>query len=327
MKYATAQPFAKLDGGDSTYFFFTECPGIPAEFVFAAPTLSRLHAGSGTVVSEDGRASVRNVPPGTEVAIEFRTTAGRDVRIILLSREQAQNAWKVTLAGHEHLLITKADVFSDARSIHLRSRDVQAFSASLLPGMGEHLSATVPLRRVGTDGAFARYTATVEAKHVAVRVEQVRAAMPSSPVKMGRKFDWRPQPVAAAPDTSRFESAGIWRLNLPEGALQGLSDLFLDIDYLGDVARLYSGDRLLDDNFFDGLTWEVGLKRFSPETLSHELLLKALPLRKDAPIYLQPESWPAFEGKPEIAAVKAVTAFPEYELILSDSVAGVSRER
>jgi beta-galactosidase len=81
---------------------------------------------------------------------------------------------------------------------------------------------------------------------------------------MGKALDWRPGPVASAPDDSDFEKAGLWRLTLLKELLQCLSDVFLDIKYVGDFGRLYEGTRLLDDNFFNGTPWEFGLKRFAP---------------------------------------------------------------
>jgi arabinogalactan endo-1,4-beta-galactosidase len=73
---------------------------------------------------------------------------------------------------------------------------------------------------------------------------------------------------------------------------------------------------LLDDNFFNGTTWEVGLKRFAPDALANGVELKILPLRKDAPIYLPKIAWTAVNGNSEIAAVKSVTASSEYEVKL-----------
>ena len=41
----------------------------------------------------------------------------------------------------------------------------------------------------------------------------------------------------------------------------------------------------MDDHFFDGSTWEIGLKRFAGQ-MSQPLTLTVLPMRKDAAIYL-----------------------------------------
>jgi hypothetical protein len=47
--------------------------------------------------------------------------------------------------------------------------------------------------------------------------------------------------------------------------MNGLSNLFLKVDYVGDVARLSAKNRLLDDDFYNGISWSVGLKRFRDE--------------------------------------------------------------
>ncbi len=134
---------------------------------------------------------------------------------------------------------------------------------------------------------------------------------------MGHVFDWRSVAVAQSPDDLDFEKAGVWRLRIPKEGWQGVSDMFLEIHYVGDAGRLYDGTHLLDDNFFNGTTWEIGLKRFEPDTLAKGVDLKILPLRKDAPIYLPKSSWPEFHGKSGLAEVQAVTISPEYEVTLT----------
>ncbi len=314
LKYATAQPFAKMEAGNTEYYFFMACAGVAPEFVFRRDTVLSLHTKSGAITQEGDETVVSGITPSTAVAIEFRTHAGKNVRIVLFSAEQAENAWKVSFFGREYLLLAPADVFFDEKSIHLRSRDSSAFSFSVLPAFDGQVSSSAPLQKAGADGAFARYTTSVEAKTIEAKVERVREAALVGPVKMGRVLDWRPQPVASAPDDSDFEKAGVWRVILPKDALRGVSDLFLQINYVGDVARLYQGTRLLDDNFFNGTAWEVGLKRFGVEALWPGMDLKILPLRKDAPIYLAKEAWPAFPASGQIAEVKSVIVSPEYEV-------------
>ena len=316
LKYATAQPFARLNDGKIEYCFFTLSAGIPPEFVFSSGTVASLEAKTGRVSRAAGQISVDGLAPSTSTAINLRTRAGTSVRIVLLSEDQAGNSWKISLHGREHMLMTPADVFVDGETVHLRAREPSAFSFSVFPDVEEKPACSAPLRKTGIDGLFTSYSASVAAREVTAKVEKLRDPAPSSAVKMGPPFDWRPAPVAAAPDDADFEKAGVWRLTLPKGALDGLSDLFIDIHYLGDMGRLYEGARLLDDNFFNGTTWEVGLKRFAPEMLSDGAELKILPLRKDAPIYMPKASWPDFGPNSEIAEVEAVRVSPEYEVEL-----------
>lgn len=124
-------------------------------------------------------------------------------------------------------------------------------------------------------------------KTVAVTLEPVKVAVPAREIRAGSHG------VAEAPTDADFESAAVWRLKLPAG-LDQRNDLLLRIRYIGDVARIDLDGRLLTDNFYNGNVFEIGLRRYAPDIYRKELLLKVLPLRKDAPIYLPDDAWPEF---------------------------------
>ena len=317
LKYATAQLFATMADGRDSYYFFIASPNANVEFAFDPSTIDSLHARSGIVYRSDGRMYVRKIVPSTAEAMVVRTTGGNDVHIVVLTQKEAEDSWKLRLNGREHMLITPADVFAAGDRIHLRSRDPKSFSISIFPEFHGKLGSNVTLKKTANDGMFAHYTASVKVKSIAVHIKQVRNAGTVPSVKMGRVFDWRNGAVASSPDDSTYEKADVWRVTLPKNMPPGLSDLFLDINYAGDVGRLYEGKRLLDDNFFNGTTWEVGLKRFGPNVWSNGLNLNILPLRKDAPIYIPQSMWPAFKGATQVAEVKSVKVSPEYEVTLT----------
>ena len=80
--------------------------------------------------------------------------------------------------------------------------------------------------------------------------------------------------------------------------------MILAFDYVGDVARLYSGDELLTDNFYNGTVWRVSARRYAEAIRRGPLELRILPLRADAPIYLARR--PAFDGqRAELVGVTA----------------------
>ena len=271
----------------------------------------------GDISHRDNRVYISGVEPSTKAAMEFGTKMGKQVRIILLSQQQASNSWKIPINGQNYLFITPADIFADKDAVYLRSRDPNAFSVSILPSVDEKIVSTHSFQKTGRDGVFSCYTASVQAKEIPLVIKLIHRPSLSYPVKMGAAFDWRQCSVAAVPDESAFDEAGIWRLELPRDMLSGLSDIYLDIDYAGDIGRFYDGTHLLGDNFFNGTAWEIGLKRFVPDLDSNGFDLKILPLRKDAPVYIPKSSWPDFKGVSQIAEVNAMTASPEYEVKLT----------
>jgi hypothetical protein len=149
-------------------------------------------------------------------------------------------------------------------------------------------------------GEFARYSLKGRTtKNASVHLEQKQQAGPAREIRKGS------QGVAEAPGDSDFESAAVWLIKLTPG--DPGDEVLLRISYVGDVARIYLDAELLTDNFYNGKPFEFGLNRYQPSVYKGELLLKVLPLRKDAPIYLAKDAWPAFkESVTSIARVDSV---------------------
>jgi hypothetical protein len=143
---------------------------------------------------------------------------------------------------------------------------------------------------------------------------QTEAAGIAPPVKTGPALDWRPHGVAQAPDAGPLKNAAHWSITVPAGSMSGLSDLYLSIKYTGDIARLSSGGRLLDDNFYNGKPWTVGLKRFLAPQGPSTFELAILPLRKDAPVYLETATRPEYAPSGQAISLDGVTLVPEYQL-------------
>ena len=89
--------------------------------------------------------------------------------------------------------------------------------------------------------------------------------------------------VAEEPTDADFEHAATYTIDLPTDH-QGL----LCIQYYGDCARLYDGEKLLDDNFYNGREFLYGLWRLTDSTKS--LTLRILPIQKDMPVYFPREA-------------------------------------
>ena len=62
----------------------------------------------------------------------------------------------------------------------------------------------------------------------------------------------------------------------------------LDIEYQGDVARLYADGKLIDDNFYNGRHFQFALWRLPRNC--RQLELRILPIQKDMPIYFPREA-------------------------------------
>jgi len=56
----------------------------------------------------------------------------------------------------------------------------------------------------------------------------------------------------------------------------------------------------------------VGLQRFHQRIEAGDLELSILPLRKDAPIFLEARYWPTFRNTNQLVDLKSATLIPQY---------------
>jgi beta-galactosidase len=120
-------------------------------------------------------------------------------------------------------------------------------------------------------------------------------------------------PVALAPTDSDFTNAAIWKIKLPANLDLNLNPI-LRISYIGDVARLTLNGKLLDDNFYAGREFDLGLNRYASEILNGDLRLEILPLHKDAPIFLEPKAKPDFGTNETLVKLESVEIVNRYEV-------------
>ncbi len=99
--------------------------------------------------------------------------------------------------------------------------------------------------------------------------------------------------TALAPTEADWTNAAIWKIRLP-ARLELNRNPLLRVHYVGNVARLTLNGKLLNDDFYSGREFDLGLQRYAPEIFNGDLRLEILPLRKDAPIFLEPKARPDF---------------------------------
>jgi hypothetical protein len=317
LRYATAQPLLKIRYGGATYAFFKALPGIDAEFAFSVANRSMIHAGQGKLSVSGDTLHVRDAAPGLSTAITIHGNSGV-THIVLLSAEQAGDLWRVSVKGSDQLVLTKAQVYSDGSHLILRQIGKPSFDVAFFPAgnftAGTGAAATGMSKRIGL---FQKLNVREPERTVALQLAQARAAGKAPAPVLGPKASWRHGSVVMAPDDSSFSQAGEWNITVPQGALEGISDLYLKVRYQGDEARLLGKGCLLTDNYFNGAEWQIGMKRFLSGSASHTFTLQVLPLSQKAPIFFEPGMRPSFVRDGQAGSLDSVEALPEYEVDLS----------
>lgn len=210
--------------------------------------------------------------------------AGADVKgdldgniIITISKSEALHAVKACLGGKEYLIISDGETVTDADgnveiyfevSSEEKEKNVGFRSFPQLPGapagfdikkrMGE-------LSDFNSGDILAIYEGT----------EKIANDLSAAFTKIS--------------DTE-------YEITVP-GSLGGADEIFLHIMYEADSARLYIGSDLVDDSFYTGQDWEIGLKRYYDQfgtTDRRTLRAELEPLLEGTKLYLQ--EWPKMEN-------------------------------
>jgi hypothetical protein len=290
LRYATAQPLCRI--GSTMVFFAID--GIEPEFVFEPETLA------------PGDLSIlKQLKPGLDCAFTIHSRHDTATRIVVLRQDQALRCFKADLWGAERLFVTSAEMVFDKQTAALDARRMEEFEFSVFPDPG--------MRLPGEKGpVFAHYTAPPPVTPItALRVSAVQ------PAGLARRARLDTGGMMPMPVDSDFDNAAVYHIDIPTGALKETSELYLKIRYTGDVARLYLNDRLVADNFYNGTSWEIGLKRFAGGAgLKRGLDLKILPLHKDYPVMIPRAARPEFDILGEALSLESVTLEPEYEVII-----------
>ena len=296
LRYATAQLVAKLDDPATLVFF--AWPGIAPEFALEGTGARFVEVPHARVSSEGDRVFVDGIQTGADIAMRIRRPGGKTTAIVVLSREQARQVWKADLAGRERLLLSPAQLWFEEGQIHARSRDAAGLRIGIFPAPAGTVQGFMT---DGDDGIFRQYCARVQPVSVTAEINRMRQGH-ADPVRMGPE-------TAVMPADAAFAHAAAWKIHVPAVDASDVGGMLLGIDYVGDIARVYAGDRLVTDDFYYGAPLEIGLWRTGPD-----LELQILPLRGDAPIYLPPGA--RIAPSAAMAELKNVMVIPEYEATL-----------
>ncbi len=195
-----------------------------------------------------GPRSRFRVRPGCDSLLEIRTASGDAIRILTLTTEQALQAWKYEKASGRYLVLSDADLTFREDGIQVLTTATAPVQLRVLPELDLEGPGLQPEQR---DGAFAVYS---------LRPGPVHA----------------PQPVVHKTGDNEWSI----RTGIPPRGSR------LKIDFSGDVAELYLGDKLVYDWFYYGEPFEVSLDRYARELADSVLTLRIRPLDASKAVYL-----------------------------------------
>ena len=223
------------------------------------------------------RKAVRKVVPGLKSSFTMKDTGGKEIIITTLTREQALNFYQ----WPDGFCITGATLIKNGSEVNLQARS-NVFTYVLPAGVNPIFGKNKPV--IKKQGLFTEYTMEIPEVSIVFEVQEI--------------------------STQRFT------FNMKKTAFsEELSDIILNIDYVGDNAVAFMDGRMINDHLYYGNHWQIGLKQYADELHEKGMYFYFRPMYRDASclIDFEKDKIPLFEGR-SICKVNKIDVIPEYKI-------------
>lgn len=281
LKYATAQPVARFTKEDVQYLFLTQIPGMDVELAFDALTVQSVSSDGWEKTTNENTIYLKQ-KAGSELNIVALN--GQKSKLVVLTREQSENTWRTTIDGQETLIITKADLMFLDGQIELRQLTTRVFEFKLFPALKKPLTVDKRKLIATNDGLFSKYETNVPPFNEMIKMKKTGKDCIS--------------------------------VHIPEELPDYLSDIFLDIDYLGSRAKASIRGQVMTDHLFHGPSWLFGMKRYMTSATSKEIKFEVEPWNSEITGVPQPIIKQVLEAG---AQIRSVQVLPQYKVIINVS--------
>lgn len=282
LRTATAQLLCHIGGEECDTCFFFCFKGDRPAFTFQSDGLKCVEAaGKNSPIGSSGTVTVSLKEPEFHSGITVKTTGGKTVRFVVLTRDEAYRAWKIPVGAKEYLLVTDAGLRWADGTLTAVS-DGESVPVLAYPSVPFGAVRGASFRKTARDGCLEAGTLTFD------------------PLKIHPSAEFRrvePRNCDASYVISVCRSEG-----------ENTDDDILTVRFSGDRARLFIDGRFCADWFYFGPDWRIGLKRFG-SLKGRDIRLDLTKLTEDAPVYL--EKKPAFENGCA-CRLDSVSICPEY---------------
>ena len=205
-------------------------------------------------------------------------------KIIVIKRDEVVHSSKVKIDGKEYLIVSSAEAVTEANGeVSLKYCVADAKDSTLSFRTFPSL-VKVPLgfeKKESSVDVFSTYEST--GKH-------------ENPGKTTLVL------------TSEDENSKTYSI-MAEGLSKEACEVYMQLDYVGDKAKLIVDGEIATDSFYTGQLWEIGLKRYTADTFAGDVLIDALTETDKEKIYLQ--DWPKMkDGKAcELRMLRLITQY------------------
>ncbi|CAN7309703.1 beta-galactosidase [Paenibacillus sp. LjRoot153] len=287
LKYATAQLITHIEVDGEIYYFFAIPDGMRGEFAIHSESLhSEIKLNQGSVRHTDD-VTIVTLEEADMVVFSMQAEASSEiVHVVAFSDQQSLNFWKANLQGRERVFLTSTNLLIYEDQIKLESTDETEVTLCIFPDVDAvHIISGAELVGQSMQELFKVYKFHIPKKEITFDCTKV------------------------GPDKAELRFAS--------DAFGQVKQVLLRITYTGDIGYAFIDGDLINDNFSNGLPWEIGLKQLEERLIKQGMYIYISPIRKGSFVnsHTTMAGW-SEQATERIAEVHSVRAVPVYEITI-----------
>lgn len=284
LKTSTTQFISKLNCNGAKQYFFFQPKGMKPELVFDVSNIKSIDSNNSIVEYNENEIVI--YPQADELSKINITTTEESFDVYILTDKQSMEFWQFKYEGTDNVLLSKDVLLVDENGLRIESDSneikIQTIDGLITPNL---------LSKVSEDVEASDIVKTYTLIKEEIAVEYTKSFISKSKMLL-------------TVDTSSIKS-------------QNLKDIILQIDYVGDVGNVFYENNLINDNFNNDDTWEVGLRHNVELSKESLLYFSIIPIRENAKVKTDsPMAARSEESASEIVGVKKINLKKIYEFKL-----------
>ncbi|NLZ80823.1 MAG: beta-galactosidase [Clostridiales bacterium] len=186
-----------------------------------------------------------------------------ETTVIVLTREEAKNAYKVKVNNKEHLIVSSNPVLQKGNNLEIVAQGSEAIK--VYPAFEKTPEEYQLLESNEEYGVY-------KIKDVYNKLNEYSAEVSVKEIEESET-------------TKKYELTINYKGNTQQG------DIWIKLDYAGSVSRIYEDGKMINDHFYTGEPLEISLGYFGYPS---KLIMEIDTLHKNEKVFL--ETWPEFKG-------------------------------
>lgn len=306
LKYSTTQLITKLKKGNEYFYFFFVPAGMKAEYCLDNTTIKEV-LGDNLNIKKLSDESIIKVSNQNISNISVKNKNSETINICTINEKEAENFWEIEYRNKKYIIITEATVLPNKETLKFECIDLKDETIKIFPELDNIIVDNNKKPNEGKESIFGKYKLDLITPNISFEIQD-KSTINEEEQELKR-------PVEGSPiSTNKIVNKKI-NIKFNNKNIFNYKDVLLQVDYQGDIGYAFISGELIHDNFYNGDTWEISLKKHKADLLNKGMYIYISPQKNDSFIKSDSSMAARFEvAKEQIANIKSIKAKAVYDI-------------